>query len=251
MAHYLRHYIRLIRKAEQRTPPDEYTEKHHVFPVSIFGKNNRVVKLTAREHYIAHALLEQIFIKRYGLSYINTHKMIHAFFLMNNAEGRGQSRYVNSRLFESSKIRFSERMSGENSPMFGKKRVFSEEHLTNLRTSRKYGEDNPLYGIPRDKETLAKMRKPKHTGHGEAVSRGRIGIQFSDDHLKNLSESHKGQVPWNKGKSQSDETKKKMSEAQKNKDKSFMTDEYKKKISDSIKRVWAERKHKKQLENLS
>ena len=38
MANYLKHYTRLIRKAEQREPPEDYLEKHHVFPVSIFGK---------------------------------------------------------------------------------------------------------------------------------------------------------------------------------------------------------------------
>ena len=62
---YLKHYCNLIGKAENRTPPEGYTEKHHTFPKSVFGKNNRVVVLTAREHYIAHALLERIYIKRY------------------------------------------------------------------------------------------------------------------------------------------------------------------------------------------
>jgi hypothetical protein len=39
---YLKHYCNLIRKAENRVPPEGYTEKHHTFPKSIFGKNNRV-----------------------------------------------------------------------------------------------------------------------------------------------------------------------------------------------------------------
>lgn len=46
---YLKIYCNLIRKAENRTPPEVYTEKHHIFPVSIFGKNNRIVVLTARD----------------------------------------------------------------------------------------------------------------------------------------------------------------------------------------------------------
>jgi hypothetical protein len=245
MANYLKHYTRLIRKAERRNPPEGYLEKHHVFPVSVFGKNNRVVKLTGREHYIAHALLERIFIKRYGYNCNATHKMIHAFFLMNNMQGSGQHRYVNSILFEQSRMNFSIRMSGKNSPMYGKKRIFTEEHLANMNAARKSGKDHPLYGIPRSKDVIDKIKKPKHTGHGEAVSRGRKGIRFSEDHIKKLKESHFGQVAWNKGKVLSTEHKHRLSESHKNKNKDFITDEYKKKLSEASKRIWAERKLKK------
>ena len=62
---YLKVYCNLIRKAENRIPPEGYTEKHHTFPKSIFGNNTRVVVLTAREHYIAHTLLAKICIKKY------------------------------------------------------------------------------------------------------------------------------------------------------------------------------------------
>ena len=55
---YFRAYQRLIRRAKTRAMEGiEYTEKHHIFPISIFGKNNKTVKLTFREHYIAHLLL--------------------------------------------------------------------------------------------------------------------------------------------------------------------------------------------------
>lgn len=237
---YLKHYIKLIRKA-QVCSTSGYTERHHVFPKSIFGENNYVVNLTARQHYVAHALLEKICILRYGLSHPFSRKMIHAFFMMNNTQGIGQQRYVNSRLFEASKIRFSERMSGENSPFYGKKKVFSEQHLANMRASRKTGKDSPLFGIPRSEEVKQKMRKPKHEGHGQKVSESKKGRKLSEEHCRHLSESHKGQVPWNKGKTYSEDSRRRMSQAQRNKDTSFITDEYKKKISDSMKRVWAER----------
>ena len=59
-----------MRKAEQRgwtkaTAPC-YVEKHHVFIKAIFGENDRVVYLTAREHVIAHLLLFKACLKRYG-----------------------------------------------------------------------------------------------------------------------------------------------------------------------------------------
>ena len=96
---YLKVYCNLIRKAENRTPPEDYTEKHHTFPVSIFGKNNRIVVLTAREHYIAHALLEKICIQRYGLRDKRTIKMTYAHTSMVAVNGNNE-RYYNSYLYE-------------------------------------------------------------------------------------------------------------------------------------------------------
>jgi hypothetical protein len=107
---YLKHYCKLIRKAEKRTLTEGYVEKHHIFPKSIFGNNNKLVVLTAREHYIAHALLEKIYIKRYGLKNNKTIKMITAFWCMNNQNTKNQ--YFNSHLYESSRIRFIDSIKG-------------------------------------------------------------------------------------------------------------------------------------------
>jgi len=107
---YLKYYCNLIRKAEKRVVPEGYTEKHHTFPKSIFGNNNRIVILTGREHYIAHALLEKIFIERYGLKDRRTIKMITAFWCMNNQKTKNE--YLNSYLYESSKIRFIDSIKG-------------------------------------------------------------------------------------------------------------------------------------------
>jgi len=71
---YLKAYCNLIRKAEHRVLPEGYTEKHHIFPKSIYGNNNKIVVLTAREHYIAHKLLTYI--------YPNNRKIATAFHYM-------------------------------------------------------------------------------------------------------------------------------------------------------------------------
>ena len=47
---YLKVYCNLIRKAENRTTPEGYIEKHHTFPKSIFGNNKRIVVLAAKNH---------------------------------------------------------------------------------------------------------------------------------------------------------------------------------------------------------
>jgi hypothetical protein len=106
---YLKVYCNLIRKAENRTPPEGYTEKHHTFPKSIFGNNNRLVILSGREHYIAHILLQKICEKRYGIMHKRTQKMLCAHINM-----KSKGRYYNSYLYESSKIKRSESMRGEN-----------------------------------------------------------------------------------------------------------------------------------------
>jgi hypothetical protein len=123
---YLKVYCNLIRKAEKRgytkkkaKEQELYVEGHHTFPISIYGKNRRIVYLTAREHYIAHSLLEKICIKRYGLNHWKTLKMIKAHISMTGSNNK-MERYKNSFLYEKCRIRFSEKNSGSGNPMYGK-----------------------------------------------------------------------------------------------------------------------------------
>jgi hypothetical protein len=95
---YLKVYCNLIRKAENRTPPEGYTEEHHTFPKSIFGKNNRIVVLTAKEHYISHLLLWKICKKRYGEKNQKTIKMFYALWSMINGNGKNP-RVTNSKFY--------------------------------------------------------------------------------------------------------------------------------------------------------
>jgi len=82
--HYLKAYVRLVRRAETRIVEDGQNlyEKHHVFPVSLFGKNSRIVLFTLREHYLAHKLLWKACRKRYGYADQKTRKMANAFHWM-------------------------------------------------------------------------------------------------------------------------------------------------------------------------
>lgn len=106
---YLKVYCALIRKAESRKNLNVYTESHHVFPKSIFGKNNRIAKLTAREHFLAHLLLEKALRKRYGSKNRKTRSALHAVIYM------GQ-KYKNSRLYAAARERFALQMSGKGAP---------------------------------------------------------------------------------------------------------------------------------------
>ena len=131
---------------------------------SIFGKNNRVVVLTAREHYIAHLLLEKIYIKRYGINHYKTHKMIYAHNIMS------REKYYNSYLYECTRKRLGEIMKGnkrnlnnihteETKRKIGKAnkgRTLSEETKRKMSEVKK-GEKHPNYGKPRSVETRKKI----------------------------------------------------------------------------------------------
>lgn len=87
---YLKHYIKLVRRAENRQKPACYTEGHHIFPVSLFGKNNRIVFLTYKEHLVAHHLLYKSSLSRYGEKHNKTIKLGFALFCMLGFVNRGQ-----------------------------------------------------------------------------------------------------------------------------------------------------------------
>ena len=106
---YMKAYCALVRRAQRRKLKG-YKEKHHIFPVSIFGKNDMVVELTAREHYLSHCLLERICISRYGIHHTRTQKMLCAHVCMKGKTNR----YYNSYLYEIAKVRRSRSMMGEN-----------------------------------------------------------------------------------------------------------------------------------------
>jgi hypothetical protein len=112
---YLKVYCNLIRKGEKRGYTKKkakeqglYVEGHHTFPVSIYGKNKRIVYLTSREHYIAHVLLEKIYLKRYGIKDWRTHKMIWAHVMMIGKNKFVKEEYHNSYLYEASRLRISQ-----------------------------------------------------------------------------------------------------------------------------------------------
>ena len=159
---YLKVYCNLIRKAENRTPPEGCVERHHTFPKGIFGDNNRIVVLTPREHYIAHLLLEKIYIKRYGVGNENTRKMTFTCFMMRN-----RSEKYNSNLYEKVRKRhiknLKEKMKGEGNPRYGKPGCKGEKN--GMYGRKRSGELNPRYGKKHKKESkdlISKTHKEKY-----------------------------------------------------------------------------------------
>jgi hypothetical protein len=240
---YLKVYCNLIRKAENRTPPGGYTEKHHIFPVSIYGKNNKIVILSGREHYIAHALLEKVCIQRYGLNHWKTYKMSSAHYLMN--DGR---RYYNSYLYECARKRWSimhsDKLKGSipwNKGKKGSQVAWNKGIKTGSfaeRTEewkRKIGEANK--GKTHSEET---KRKLSEASKGNQNCKGK---KLSEEQKRKLSEINKGNQ-YAKGKKLSEEQKRKLSEINKGK---VLSEETKRKISESNKGRKMSEEHKKKL----
>lgn len=171
---YCRLYISLIRNVS--TSNNEYTEGHHVFPVSIFGRNNRKIKLTGRQHFLAHKLLEKIYLYRYGVNDINYRKMQRACVAMSRL---GEVR-LNSRRFE-----FCRRMSSE----IRKGITVSESTREKMRisaTGRKMSDESR-------KKLVNILKSRKHSDKTRSkMSAIRIGMKFSDSHRARMSEVRKG-----------------------------------------------------------
>ena len=188
---YLKGYLRLIRKAEERGWEREtapvMTEKHHIFPRSIYGKdrggtNKRCVYLTLREHYIAHALLMKGFVKRYGIEDSRSAKMIYAFHMMNIM--RDKIGYPNSYLYETSREHYVNMRIGR------KRKPFSPKHIEKLR-QRGLGENNHFYGKKHTEESKQKQRE-KMVGKYNGEKNPFYGKKHSEETREKMSLVHKG-----------------------------------------------------------
>jgi hypothetical protein len=197
---YLKHYCKLIRKAEKRNTLHTHKEKHHIFPISIFGKNNRVVNLTPREHYVAHLLLEKICIKRYGLSNKRTIKMNKAVLMMS---GRLNT-ISNSFLYEQSKIRWSLYMK-ENNPM-------KDKNISNKVSKKLKGRNKDDYEYL---QVASKKKSEYNKNNNENIKKGRdkfrktislmseeerkekFGRIITNEMKENLSKTRKGKTAEN------------------------------------------------------
>lgn len=106
---YARIYNELIIK-RKRDGVIGYSEKHHIIPRCVGGTDDstNLVRLTAREHYVAHSLLVYMYKDTQYYS-----KLVHAFMLMSTCSSTNQLRTfkVNSRLYNSLKKIHASRMS--------------------------------------------------------------------------------------------------------------------------------------------
>jgi len=100
---YEKIYYDLIYRAKNRGSIEGYAENHHILPKSMGGTAEKynMVKLTAREHFLCHAMLPKFVESKYR------NQMIYAWNRM-CSNSQGQERYLNSYLYTAARKAFSE-----------------------------------------------------------------------------------------------------------------------------------------------
>lgn len=129
---YQKIYDSLVKK-NHNFQHGEYFESHHIRPKSIGGKDteDNLVNLTAREHYIAHALLVKI--AEIGGDKQAYYKMLYAFNCMRwGRVSCDRSFKFNSRLYQKLKQRYSSirrelMKKGITNPSFGKSWIHNKK----------------------------------------------------------------------------------------------------------------------------
>jgi len=162
---YSQWYEQLIAKARDRAPIIGYTENHHVIPRSLGGDNTKknLVKLTAREHYVAHALLWKM-----KLPVVAGSKMAFAFntFISKMHVNDEHSYTISSRIYESFRIHYADilrsTMTGSDNHFYGKKHSEETRRIIGEKSKLKEfkrGPENPQWGKKQNVSPEGKARK--------------------------------------------------------------------------------------------
>lgn len=111
---YQKIYNDLIQSRKINPTKSDYYETHHILPKSMGGDNSKdnLVKLTAREHFIAHWLLWRIYRNK------ETALAFHSMTIGNNKQ---KERYYNSKGYEEARKASSINSKGINNFFYGKK----------------------------------------------------------------------------------------------------------------------------------
>lgn len=178
-------YVQGIRKKKNGA----YYESHHIIPKCLGGtgwSNNwnheNIVPLTAREHFICHWLLHEMF--------PSNKKLLYAFSMMCNVKDKRQFRYVpSSRIVEYCKLKCSENHHSkqqESRKKLSEKRLGkSYEDISDMETvarwknkkrdymiknnpmhnkeivNRMTGSNNPFYNKKHSAETIEKLKRKR------------------------------------------------------------------------------------------
>ncbi|MGL4353140.1 MAG: NUMOD3 domain-containing DNA-binding protein [Aeromonas popoffii] len=127
---------------------DYYTEVHHIVPRCLGGDNSKgnLIRLTGREHFIAHRLLAKI--------HPDNHELRLAALFMSRNE-KFKNSWFGSRLYEIYRIEHA----ASTSKQFTGRVVSPEERLrvSKFMKGRYVGEDNPFFGMEHSQETKDKI----------------------------------------------------------------------------------------------
>ena len=171
---YFRIYNELIERSRHRNL-ESYTEVHHIIPRCLNGDSSEenLAILTAREHFIAHLLLCKIHPNHKGLRL--------ALWMMTNVKDEKQQRHLpNSKLYEMIRLEYSESVSGENNPNYGKTHSLETREKMSRKAKERIGEKNAFYGKTHSLETREKIKSSL------------TGFKHSEETRMKMSEVRKG-----------------------------------------------------------
>ena len=182
--HHYQRYLNFIEVLKHQKITG-YSEVHHIVPKSLGGSDNasNLIKLTARQHYVAHWMLWKAIGGVAGRS----------FFMMSNFGKYGK---VNSKAYEKAREDYSKQVS---------------EQLTGKPSQ------NPFSQECREKMRLAKLGKKLTPEHIQNVVATRIGIPLSEAHKAKISQVKSGISTRGSGWKHDMATLEKMSESNRNK----------------------------------
>ena len=192
-------YIKFIESRKNRILKSNYFEYHHIIPKSLGGLDidNNIIKLTNREHFIAHMILWKAF----------GGKMTQAFWLMNNRNIGS----ITSRQYEALKKEMSLLASKPNLERFGEEKAKQmSKKMSNSRKGRSWEE---YFGEEKAKQIREIRIKP----------RGSWVEQFGEERAKQmklnlgLKLKNMGTLLERHGKEKADKIKNKMSNSRKGK----------------------------------
>ena len=149
---------------------EEYHECHHILPKCVGGTNDEenLIDLFAREHYIAHKLL--------ALENPENYSLLYAWWNMSQIKGnKKQNRYIlTAEEYEEVRVKCaiisSERIKGENHPMYGKHHKNStKKKMSKAHKGKIIGEKNPMYGKHHSEEWKKENSKRMKEIHSKRI----------------------------------------------------------------------------------
>lgn len=210
---YKKIYDNLILKTQSenriKIKGGSYYERHHITPKCLGGNNlkENLVLLTAKEHFVAHKLLVEI--------YPTNKKLIKSLYMM-SMMSKGINRFyiVSSREYDAIRTKFSKLMSGRVVPSITKEK----------QSLAKIGKVSKLKGRKRSEETRDKISTSKRGGKLSDLHKNKISVSNLGKHSKSkstetknrMSQSKIGKPSHRRGCRLSEETKLKISEYNKN-----------------------------------
>lgn len=216
-------YKQLIDRARTRVLTG-YKERHHITPRCIGGSDDasNLVELTAREHFIAHKLLCEI--------YPNDSKLLYALWLMSNkTQSNTQQRNytVSSREYEHIKLLISEAR---------KSFTHSDETKLKIGQSSK-GREAWNKGKQHTNEIKKKLSAAWTKDRRKQKSLSQTGKQLTHETKNKMSDAHKGEKNHNYGKPKTDEIKQKISNTLLGRKTGPQSEEHKRKRLESFKQT--------------